>query len=205
MRIGLDRRYVETGVSKDVVTGVNTALQTLKDLGAVIVEVELPACIDLIKGWGITCGVECALAHARFFPTRRADYGPTLAQLLDGGLAAPATAYAELERARERFRAQLEALLQRVDVIIAPAMVIPPPRLDEMDALLAGGVADFITFTAPFDYSGHPTITLPAGINASGLPLSIQLVGRLLGEPTLIRAGHAFEHARGSFARPPLI
>jgi amidase len=68
--------------------------------------------------------------------------------------------------------------------------------------LLADGVADFITFTAPFDYSGHPTITLPAGLNADGLPLSIQLIGRLLGEPTLIRAGHAFEQARGSFARP---
>jgi amidase len=205
MRIGVDRRYVETGVAKDVVAAVDAALQTLTDLGAIVVEVQLPACADLISGWAVTCGVECALAHAQYFPARRADYGPALAQLLDGGLAAPATAYAALERARERFRAQLEVLLQRVDVIIAPAMVVAPPRLDEMAALLAAGVADFITFTAPFDYSGHPTITLPAGIDANGLPLSIQLIGRLLGEPTLIRAGHAFEHARGSFAQPPSI
>jgi amidase len=54
---------------------------------------------------------------------------------------------------------------------------------------------DFINFTAPFDYSGHPTITLPAGLNDEGLPLSFQLIGRHLGEPALVRAGHAFEQA----------
>jgi amidase len=202
MRVGIDRNYVETGVSKDVVAAVDAALQTLTELGAVTVEVDLPACGDLITGWGTTCGVECALAHEQHFPARRADYGPVLAQLLDGGLAALATEYARLERARERFRAELETLLHRVEVIVAPAMVVAPPRLDAMAALLAGGVADFITFTAPFDYSGHPTITLPAGFNAAGLPLGVQLIGRLLGEPTLIRAGHAFEHARGPVAYP---
>lgn len=202
MRIGVDRRYVETGVSKDVVQAVDGALATLTDLGAIVVEVELPACADLIKGWIVTCAVECALAHAAHFPARRAEYGPALADLLDAGLAARGTEYALLERARERFRAQLEALLQRVDAVIAPAMVFAPPRLDEMEQLLSEGVAEFVTFTAPFDYSGHPTITLPAAINGAGLPIGIQLIGRLLGEPTLIRAGHAFEHARGSFPHP---
>jgi amidase len=53
----------------------------------------------------------------------------------------------------------------------------------------------FINFTAPFDYSGHPTITLPAGLNDAGLPLAFQLIGRHLGESALVRAGHAFEQA----------
>ena len=136
------------------------------------------------------------------FPARRRDYGRALAQLIDSGIAAPATAYATLERARERFRTALETLLHQVDVLIAPALVVPPPSVAQMEQLLGEGVASFITFTAPFDYSGHPTITLPAGIGADGLPRSFQLIGRLLGEPTLIRAGHAFEHARGGFAHP---
>ena len=125
-----------------------------------------------------------------------------LARLIDGGLAASATAYAALERARERFRADLEVLLHRVDAIAAPAMVFAPPRMNQMASLLAGGVADFITFTAPFNYSGHPTITLPSGFNRDGLPMAFQLIGRLLGEPTLIRAGHAYEQARGALKSP---
>jgi amidase len=202
MRIGVDRAYAENGVAADVVAGLRAALATLKELGAEIVEVELPQYGPLVQGWAVTCGVETALAHAAYFPARRNDYGPALARLLDGGLAASGTAYAALERQRERFRADLEALLHRVDVIAAPAMVFAPPRLDQMGALLAAGVADFITFTAPFNYSGHPTITLPATFNRDGLPIAFQLIGRWLGEPTLIRAGHAYEHTRGPLRLP---
>ncbi len=202
MRIGIDRAYTETGVAEDVVAGVREALATLEDLGAEIVEVEIPAYKPLLQGWGITCGAETALAHAAYFPARRSEYGAALAGLLDGGRAASATAYAALERRRERFRADFETLLHRVDVLIAPAMVLAPPRVDQMASLLAGGVADFITFTAPFNYSGHPSITLPATFNRNGVPVSFQLIGRLLGEPTLIHAGHAYEHARGPMRLP---
>ncbi|HTK96760.1 MAG TPA: amidase [Pseudomonadales bacterium] len=202
MRIGIDRSYAEDGVAADVVASLKQALATLVDLGAEVVEVALPPYRALVQGWGVTCGVETALAHAQYFPARRADYGPVLARLIDGGLAAPATAYAALERARERFRTDLEALLRRIDVIAAPAMVFAPPRMSQMASLLADGVADFITFTAPFNYSGHPTITLPSGFNGDGLPMAFQLIGRFLGEPTLIRAGHAYEHARGPLRLP---
>ena len=202
MRIGIDRAYAETGVAADVVAALKQALATFTELGAEVVEVELPPYGALVQGWGVTCGVETALAHAQHYPARRADYGPVLARLIDGGLAASATTYATLERARERFRADLEVLLRRVDAIAAPAMVFAPPRMSQMASLLAGGVADFITFTAPFNYSGHPTITLPSGFNRDGLPMSFQLIGRLLGEPTLIRAGHAYEQARGPLKLP---
>jgi len=202
MRVGIDRAYAEKGVAADVVAGLNAALATLRDLGAEIVDVKLPAYEALVQGWGITCGVETALAHAQFFPSRRSDYGAPLARLIEGGLAAPATAYATLERKRERFRTDLEALLHTVDVLIAPAMVFPPPKVSQMASLLAAGVADFITFTAPFNYSGHPTLTLPATFNGDGLPISFQLIGRHLGEPTLVRAGHAYEQARGALKLP---
>jgi len=202
MRIGIDRAYAEKGVAADVVAALKQALATLTDLGAEVVEVELPAYGALVQGWGVTCGVETALAHTKYFPSRRTEYGPVLARLIDGGLAASATAYATLERARERFRSDLEALLRRVDAIAAPAMVFAPPRMSQMASLLAAGVADFITFTAPFNYSGQPTITLPSGFNRDGLPMAFQLIGRLLGEPTLIRAGHAYEQARGPLKLP---
>ncbi len=202
MRIGIDRAYAETGVAADVVASLKQALATLTDLGAEVIEVELPPYGPLVQGWGITCGVETAHAHLAHFPSRRADYGLVLARLIDGGLAASGLAYATLERHRERFRADLEALLRRVDLIAAPAMVFAPPRVSQMASLLADGVADFITFTAPFNYSGHPTITLPSGFNRDGLPMSFQLIGRFLGEPTLIRAGHAYEQARGRLKLP---
>jgi amidase len=105
---------------------------------------------------------------------------------------------------RIQFRSELDVLFEGVDMLIAPCMPGLPATLEEMNSTVASedARAEFITFTAPFDYSGHPTITLPAGLAGNGLPKSFQLVGRTLGEPTLIHAGSAYERALGFQAHP---
>lgn len=50
-----------------------------------------------------------------------------------------------------------------------------------------------LRFTAPFNFSGHPTLTLPCGFDSKGLPISFQLVGPHLSEDLLCRAGHAYQ------------
>jgi amidase len=159
---------------------------------------------ELVRGWSLTCGVECARAHAKYYPARRDDYGPVLAALIDRGLRATPAEYQALEQVRAGFRAEFDHLLAGVDLMIAPCMPMLPPDLVSMDAASGSeeGRVDAITFTAPFDYSGHPTITLPAGLAPGRLPKSFQLIGRRLGEPTLIRAGAAFEQAFGFVEHP---
>ena len=107
---------------------------------------------------------------------------------------------------RERFRGALDELLGEVDVLLAPCMPIASPTVTDMDNAVAddGARAAFITFTAPFDYSGHPTLTLPLDVNAAGLPRSVQLIGPHLGEGLLLRAGAAFESATGGLSYPAL-
>ena len=62
-----------------------------------------------------------------------------------------------------------------------------------------------LLFTAPFDFSGSPTITLPAGFASSGVPIGFQLVGRHLDEALLLRAGHTFQKATDwHLRRPPV-
>jgi amidase len=197
VKIGVDWGYVETGVATDVVAAVRSAVDTFTGLGAIVSEVKLPDHVPLVDGWPITCGAECALAHADYFPERKEDYGPELAALLDMGRSADAMAYARMERARERFRADLNVVLDDVDMLIAPCMLSAAPTLEAMASTFADAeqTVAFINFTAPFDYSGHPTITLPAGLNDAGLPLAFQLIGRHLGESALVRAGYAFEQA----------
>ena len=58
-------------------------------------------------------------------------------------------------------------------------------------------------FTAPFNMSGRPTITLPVGFTREGLPLGVQLVGPHLREDLLVRAGRAFQNATDWHARRP--
>jgi amidase len=60
-----------------------------------------------------------------------------------------------------------------------------------------------LRFTAPFDMSGSPTITIPGGFDERGMPIGFQLVGRHLDEALLIRAAHAFQGATDFHRRHP--
>ena len=202
--VGVDRDYIGAGVAPEAVAVVEDALGLLQTAGARIVDIRMPDCADLVQGWAITCGVECALAHAATWPSRQEDYGPDLARLLALGQAANAMDYARLERARERFRAELDARFSEVQAIAAPCMITSPPLTDFGTRVPEEGMAPFIQFTAPFDYSGHPTITLPVGLDAEGVPRAFQLIGPRLGEAALVRLGSAFETAAGFEAHPEL-
>ena len=59
-------------------------------------------------------------------------------------------------------------------------------------------------FTIPYDFSGVPTISLPAGLNSAGLPLSIQFIGKHLAEALLVQVGDAYERATEHNLRPPV-
>ena len=60
-----------------------------------------------------------------------------------------------------------------------------------------------LRFTFPFNMTGQPALALPCGFSTSGLPISLQLVGRHLDEPTLLRIGHAYQQATNWHLRRP--
>lgn len=203
--VGVDWQYVSQGVDPAVVDMTREVAQQFTNLGAYVQEIEMPpSYLELVREWGVTCGVECAQAHYDFYPQQAELYGPGLSRLLDLGLSVPREHYQRLEVTRRQFRQQLDSVLDTVDVILAPCLTMPVPEAHAIEGNVVedAGQAEFITFTAPFDYSGHPTITMPAGLDGQGRPLSFQLIGRHLAEPTLIQAGFAYEHLQGRQPHP---
>ena len=204
-RIGVGWSYVRAGVTPEVIAAVEAACVRFESLGAQICEFTMPESYKvLVDEWGVTTGVECARAHAEYYPEHQAEYGPDLSGLIELGLATPQEHYDRLEQIRDEFRAGLDDVLRSVDMLLAPCMTSLPPTTREMEVTVAqdDARAAFIAFTAPFDYSGHPTITLPAGLSDGGLPTSFQLIGRHLAEPMLIRAGAAHEAELGAQPHP---
>ena len=204
LTVGIDRAYAGDGVEAPVRAGVESAARLLTGLGAEIREVLVPAGYrELAEHWGITCAVECAEAHAAWYPSRRSEYGPVLAELIELGRNPPPGAYAHLEEVRRRFRAELDALFQQVDVLLAPNMPYLPPLTEEVLTLGSDPErANGLTFTAPFDYSGHPTLSLPVGLTPDRLPVTVQLIGPHLNEGLLVRTGAAMEQALGFSEHP---
>ncbi|QOZ28094.1 amidase [Bradyrhizobium sp. CCBAU 51753] len=207
LRIGVDRKYTQEGIDPQVVAALKDAERMLADLGADIREIKFPAYEKLVSMWIPMCSIETAEAHLGTYPSRKSEYGPDLAQLIEQGRSMSGIEIAAVHHERLKFSGSLAALFGDIDLLLIPTMPVPIPTLTKMGEYGADPnvLLSILRFTAVFDFSGSPTITLPMGLASDNMPLSMQLVGPHLSEDVLARAGHAFQSATDWHTRrPPL-
>ncbi len=202
--VGVDRAYVEA-VEPDVAAALGEMERALLDLGARVREVSLPPWERLVAGWIAMCSVETAHAHRATYPARKTEYGPALAQLIEEGLATTGARIAEIVTMRLDFCGGLRAMFRDCDMLLCPAMPVRIPTLAAMADYGAEPqrLLDILRYTAPFDFSGSPALTLPTGFDGAGAPVAMQLVGPHLSESALFAAGHAFQTITDHHARRP--
>jgi amidase len=205
VKIGIDRNYVTDGIDPEVVSALEHTERTLAALGAQIREVQFPSYKRLVSLWIPMCSVETAIAHKGNYPERAEDYGPDLAQLINQGRNVSGLEVGEIIHERQIFRGALASLFRDVDLLLIPTMPVPIPTLAQMGAYGEDPsvLLDILRFTAPFDFSGSPTITMPNGMDKRGMPLSCQLVGRHVSEDLLVRAANAYQSATDWHTRRP--
>jgi amidase len=208
LRIGFDPRFIYDVCEADTVAVIDDARKILADLGARLVEVNMPSqTLPMSKDWAKFCGVETAVAHDKTFPARASEYGPVLADLIETGRKVDVMELMRIYHARLAFKGQLRKLFQDIDLLLVPVHPFGNPSAAQLDQVFArpGGIDDVLRFTAPFDMSGSPTITMPGGFNGAGLPIGFQLVGRHLDEALLVRASHAYQGATDWHRRHPTL
>ncbi len=206
IRIGVDESFVGAGTVPEVATAVLDAARALERLGAKRVAVKVPDVEQSLAAWPKLCSAEAAAVHAAYYPSRAAEYGPGFRSFLEIGSEQRGRDYASAHFVRERFAGELRGLFEGIDLLVCPSMPsaalpvadVPP------DARGLGESSPLLRFTAPFNLSRNPTLSLPCGPASSGPPPSLQLVARELGEATLLQAGAAFENStRWHEQRPP--
>ncbi len=101
--------------------------------------------------------------------------------------------------------AAYDAALADADVLVMPTLPIVastiPPADASRDELLARSL-EMVANTAPIDVTGHPAISVPAGL-CDGLPVGLMIVGRHFADGTCLRVAGAYEDAVGGFPAPP--
>jgi amidase len=114
-----------------------------------------------------------------------------------------------LRLAARRTTARMLELWEEVDVLVTPGLASTAIAAEAgygRSAMYAFNLAGrFTPWTPPFNVTGQPAMTIPAGFGSDGLPLSVQLIGRMGGEDTLYALGGQIEAARPwADQRPPL-
>lgn len=204
VRIGLDRALIASA-DADVLRVIGEAERVLTGLGARIVPVTVPSVDRVVAEWSTLCAVEAAAAHEATFPSRAERYGPVLRMLLERGRSVDGLTISKIWTERQKFSGALANMMRDIDLLLVPAMNRAALSWAAIEA--AGRdpaeIAGRLRYTAPFDMSGSPTITLPGGFTAAGLPIGFQLVGRHFDEALVLRAGHVFQGATDWHTRRP--
>ncbi len=211
MRIGIDRPFCFDGTDPELVAAIETALTVLSDLGAAIVDVEMPGDKALIEEIFFTmCPHETARAHAVTYPSRADEYGAFFRDFLASGSAITEDQYAAASEKRVDYAQRFDGVLGSVDAIACTAggtnfRVVPDAQYGNAEDLQTLFDSLQIHHTIPANLAGVPTLTVPCGFSGGGIPYGLQLIGRRLSEAPLCRIGQAYEQATDWHTRHPAL
>lgn len=192
--------FIETAES-EVQEAVIESARVLKDQGASIVEVNT----DFLK--------EAALANATMTQADAAAYhrarlqehpdwfGADVRQRLETGAACSATDYILARRAQAEAQRRLENLFDEYDCLLLPTTPICAPFIEGEDAVERARV--LTRFTAPFNLTRLPALSVPCGFSRENLPVGLQVVSRTWNEAGVLRVGLSFQHATDWHTRRP--
>jgi amidase len=218
LRIGFDRHFATEGIHPEQSAAIQAAVDVLRQLGAQVVDVQMPNVTGIRDMWLILCAKEAVVAHAATFPSRKNEYDPYFREFLEMGAAVDAADYAKAIQYRKDLSIKYRAVLSTLDAFAYPAGNGGAFSISKETQY--GSMADFnaardkyassynpplgaSAYTYQADFSGTPTITLPVGFSSEGLPLSTQFAGKVFSEATLCRIGHAYEEATGWYKKHP--
>jgi aspartyl-tRNA(Asn)/glutamyl-tRNA(Gln) amidotransferase subunit A len=209
LRIGVVAHLLEdTAVSPGVGAAVEAALRELAELGAHVERVDCGFLRRTEVAVQLVMLPEAAEVHLPRLRTRLDEYGADVRARLLAGLLLPPSAVVTGQRARRSLYDEARPVLERFDLLAAPAMPLTAPRIGEDTVRVGDRELPYrlalIPFNSPWTCLGLPVASVPCGL-VDGLPVGLALAGRRLGEATVLRAAHAYQQATGwHLERPPI-
>ncbi len=196
-RIGLVRQYYQDYATEEIWAHTEAVANQLAEAGAEVEEIPLPdtfACVHSFQR--VVMNVECAAFHAANHSIRAADYGPRIRGGMEMGMVMPTATYHKAQRLRRQFRAEMNEMASRVDVVMTPATPAPAPR----DLNTTGDAA----FQQPWTAAGLPTVVVPTGLSELGMPMAVQFGAPWAQEGQALGAAQWCERVAGLNQAPPV-
>ena len=135
------------------------------------------------------------------------ELDPAVVATLSAGLDRSMVEYFTQVFARYEFREQMRQLFERYDLLLSPTLPCAAFDVghDTPPGLGTRNIVSWVYYTYPFNLTGQPAASIPAGFTASGLPVGLQMVAGINREVDILRAAAAFEEAAPwADRRPPL-
>ncbi|MBI4194101.1 MAG: amidase [Betaproteobacteria bacterium] len=201
LRIGVLRHYWEEDLPahEDLKRAMEDAIRVFRKLGAKVEDCRARPMMDSLDVKVLIAESEIFSIHYGNLVSRPGDFGRDfLGRILPACLFQSAD-YVAAAREHRRIINESRGLYAKHDVLLTAGFG-PAPRLDAYRTLNFWQRSNVFT---PSNVTAGPALELCNGFSTSGLPLGMQIIGRPFDEPTVLRAGHAYEKATGWRARRP--
>jgi aspartyl-tRNA(Asn)/glutamyl-tRNA(Gln) amidotransferase subunit A len=224
MKVGIPREYRVDGMPDEIEALWQKGIAWLKDAGAEIIDISLPHTKYALPAYYIVAPAEASSNLARYdgvryglrVPgkdivemyenSRAAGFGREVKRRIMIGTYVLSAGYydayyLQAQKVRNLIKRDFEKVFDAgVDVILTPATPSAAFGVADQD-MAADPVKMYLNdiFTVTVNMAGLPGIAVPAGLDAKGLPLGLQLIGKPFEEETLFQTGHVIEQAAGRF------
>ena len=225
MKIGIPSSYFGEGLDEEVKAAILKAADILKEKGAVVETFDLGLVDYAIPAYYVIASAEASSNLSRFDgvkygyrtkeyeglhnmykKTRSEGFGPEVKRRIMLGSFVLSSGYYDAYylkalRTKALIKKEFDQAFGKYDVLLAPASPFTAPKIGEsLKDPLAMYLGDI--YTVAVNLCGLPGITVPCGKDSKGLPIGIQMIGDCFMEKKILRAAHAYETSRGSFAVP---
>ncbi len=225
-KIGIPRALFGEGLDPEVRASVESAIENFRELGAEIVDIELPNSKYSIAVYYILATAEASSNLARFdgvrygfrakeakelremyMKTREQGFGAEVKRRIMLGTYVLSSGYydayyAKAQKVRALLKGDFLNAFARCDAILTPTAPTTAFKIGEKsDDPLAMYLSDI--YTASANLAGIPGISLPCGLSSDGLPIGVQLLGSAWSESTLLNLSNRFENAFPLKEKPP--
>lgn len=226
LKVGIPKEYRMDGMPEEIEKIWQDGIAMMKEAGAEIVDVSLPHTKYALPTYYIIAPAECSSNLARYdgvryglrvegedlndtySKTRAEGFGDEVKRRIMIGTYALSSGYYDAyyikaQKVRRLISNDFKSVYERCDVLLTPtapsaAFAIGENEDDPIKMYLND------VFTVPSSLAGMPGMSVPAGLNAQGLPLGLQIIGKPWDEATVLQAGYAIEKAANFTAKPQL-
>ncbi|MBI9092108.1 MAG: amidase [Desulfobacterium sp.] len=186
-------------VEKNVMARVEKAVQAFEEMGHTV-ELRTVALPDAGDAWLRLICTDIYAQLGKHLERNREKMGRSLVAAIDQAKGMSIKELSSIQALRWRLNQQLMDLFQGVDLLLTPTMPTsafaangpPPVAIDGHPIPLLGAVA----FTYPFNFSGHPAASVPAGLTKNATPVGLQIIGPRHGDALVLQAARAYEKIR---------
>ncbi len=216
LKIGIPKQFFNNKLDPQVMQSLTNAIQTYKQLGAEIVDVDLKSVDTALSVYYIISSAEAASNLARFdgvkygvraknyedlvdlyYKSRTQGFGKEVKRRIMLGNYVLSSGYFDAyynkaKKVQQLIKSEFINAFKQCDVILAPTTATVAFKLGEKSH---DPVSMYLTdiFTVPVNIAGIPSISIPCGKNDKGMPIGMQLMAKHFNEATIFRVANAFE------------